>query len=128
MEFFKVKKFEKNTESGLGLSKNGKLQVPYTRYFDLGKIFRDFYRNKTGVDLNSYNCYGQYKAGLGDFICLNPYKGYITKSSLFVVIQVYPIVRLRNVGGFSFNYESSVLNNSFKMNTEQFDEAVRLLR
>jgi hypothetical protein len=69
----KKKKFPNNTTHGLGISKTGKLMIPYKAVAD--------YKDK------GWNVYGQPYVELGDYACMPSHNGLITKDNICKVIK-----------------------------------------
>ena len=69
----KKKKFPSYTEHGLGVSKSGKLMIPY-------KATRE-------QEDNGLNVYGQPYVEIGDYACMPSHNGLITKSNIGRVVD-----------------------------------------
>ena len=117
----RAKKFKTYTESGLGISKTGKIQVPYIRDpADCNDPLK-----------NTINVYRQPIAKVGDRVADVSHAGFITKNSLAVVMEEDKILngsRVVKIKYFFGNkdgterWEAVWARDLFVMTGEQHDE------
>ena len=71
----RIKKFPNETKSGLGITKSGRLQVPY------------MWSPSVEQEAQGVNCYGQPIAKIGDYIAAVAHGGRITKKNIGVLVD-----------------------------------------
>jgi len=112
----RAKKFKTYTPSGLGISKTGKIQVPYIR---------------DPRNFPNENVYRQQNAQVGDLVADVSHAGFITKNSLAIVEGLDSVLDGKLVLKIKYfftdkngneRYEAVWAHDLFVMNREQHNE------